>query len=91
MWEVGSVSDDEDAEGGSKEQPGKPPGLGEGSGRGQGERRGLLDEDEMDGDIDGDKGKMGYDRRSEDDEDFGEYEAVGKSSIDDTSGPGLET
>jgi hypothetical protein len=90
MWEVGSVSDDEDADG-SKEQPGKPQGLGEGSGRGQGERRGLLDEDELDGDIDGDKGKVGHDRRSDEDEDFGEYEAVGRSSIDDTGGPGLKT
>lgn len=93
MWEVGSVSDDEDAEG-SKEQAGKPQGLGEGSGRGQGERRGLLDEDEADGEVDGDKGKAGRERRNSDsdqDEDFGEYEAVRKTSIDETSGLGLKT
>ena len=86
MWEVGSVSDDEDesridgAGAGAEETK---QGLGEGSGRGQGERRGLLD-DEDEGDVDGEgegdgqseKGKRA--RKDEDDEEegFGEYEAV---------------
>jgi hypothetical protein len=86
MWEVGSVSDDEEAEG-NKDQPGKPQGLGEGSGRGQGERRGLLDEDDAE---EGDKSKD-IDvplNDSDGEEDFGEYEAVRRTSLDGAASPG---
>ena len=83
MWEVGSVSDDEDesridgAGAGAEETK---QGLGEGSGRGQGERRGLLDEEDEgeveEGDDQSEKGKRA--RKDEDDEEegFGECEAV---------------
>jgi hypothetical protein len=87
MWEVGSVSDDED---GVKKvddpdsEVAKPQGLGEGSG-GHGERRGLLDEEEeIEGeDRDDQPGSLGKDENEE----FGEYEAVRRTSLD---GP-LET
>jgi hypothetical protein len=82
MWEVGSVSDDED---GVKKvddpetEGAKPQGLGEGSG-GHGERRGLLDEeDEIEGeDRDDLAGSLGKDENEE----FGEYEAVRRTSLD---------
>lgn len=82
MWEVGSVSDDED---GIKKiddpdtERAKPQGLGEGSG-GHGERRGLLDEeDEIEGeDRDDQPGSLGKDENEE----FGEYEAVRRTSLD---------
>lgn len=78
MWEVGSVSDDEDesrVEGGGAEET--KQGLGEGSGRGQGERRGLLDEED-EGDVEGDGEDKGKRQRKDEDEEegFGEYEAV---------------
>lgn len=90
MWEVGSVSDDEDesrVEGGGAEET--KQGLGEGSGRGQGERRGLLD-DEDEGEVEegggenqSEKGRRA--RRNEDDEEegFGEYEAVAPRRSDE--------
>jgi hypothetical protein len=84
MWEVGSVSDDEDT--GAREQDegndagmNTKQGLGEGSGRGRGERRGLLDDDE-----DGEGEALEHERttREKEDEDFGEYEAVRRTSLD---------
>ena len=82
MWEVGSVSDDEDgvtkiddpdAEGA------KPQGLGEGSG-GHGERRGLLDEEE---EIEGeDREDQPGPLVKDENEEFGEYEAVRRTSLD---------
>jgi len=82
MWEVGSVSDDED---GVKKiddpdaEGAKTQGLGEGSG-GHGERRGLLDEEEeIEGeDRDDQPGPLGKDENEE----FGEYEAVRRTSLD---------
>ena len=91
MWEVGSVSDDEDesrVEGAGAEET--KHGLGEGSGRGQGERRGLLD-DEDEGDVEGEgegdeqseKGKRARKDEDEGDEGFGEYEAVAPRRSDE--------
>jgi hypothetical protein len=82
MWEVGSVSDDEDGVKKVDEpdtEEAKPQGLGEGS-RGHGERRGLLDEeDEIEGeDRDDQPGPLGKDEN----EDFGEYEAVRRTNLD---------
>lgn len=92
MWEVGSVSDDEDVPTEREGQPGDAKrGLGESSGRGTGERRGLLDEDEVDAtgpsDNSLDDGKTP--RRSaqleeeEEEEGFGDYEAVPRLSVDE--------
>jgi hypothetical protein len=85
MWEVGSVSDDED--GGNKdgaEEGGKPQGLGEGPGHGHGERRGLLDEEEeVEGDGRYDSNESGPGPHVKDEnEEFGEYEAVRRTSLD---------
>jgi hypothetical protein len=87
MWEVGSVSDDENEDehrvDGAQEM--KPQGLGEGSGRGQGERRGLLDEeDEIDGEEEDDRIRR-KGRVDEEEEGFGEYEAVPALRADGTS------
>jgi len=86
MWEVGSVSDDEDAgvKGDDQEsgEGGTKTGLGEGSGHGHGERRGLLDEeDEIEGDGRYDEAEPGPSGKEESEE-FGEYEAVRRTSLD---------
>lgn len=87
MWEVGSVSDDEEGE--RKLDPeaeqAKPQGLGEGSGHGHGERRGLLDEDEeVEGDGEDRDDQTGPHEKDENEE-FGEYEAVRRTSLDGPS------
>jgi hypothetical protein len=79
MWEVGSVSDDEDDPRVDGDQETKPQGLGERSGRGQGERRGLLDEeDEIEGEEENEDGRIREKGKNGDEEEegFGEYEAV---------------
>lgn len=91
MWEVGSDSDGDDGvghaeKGAGQEEEGQRRGLGETSGNGRGERRGLLDDDdaergEADGitDADVDLKKTG----NEEDEAFGDYQAVGQRKSED--------
>jgi hypothetical protein len=86
MWEVGSVSDDEDEHRVDGDQEVQPQGLGEGSGRGQGERRGLLDEeDEIEGEEEDDRIRGKGKNVDEEDEGFGEYGAVPVLTADGTS------
>ena len=92
MWEVGSVSDDEDEsriDGAGAGVEETKQGLGEGSGRGQGERRGLLDEED-EGDVEGDGEDKGKRAREDEDEEegFGEYEAVAPRRSDE--GPSVK-
>lgn len=92
MWEVGSVSDDEDEVGASGNgEDGQKKGFGEGSGRRNGERRGLLDDDDADADKaeeDNDDHRRSaaspHDNADGDQEDtFGDYETVRRRSSDE--------
>lgn len=86
MWEVGSDSDDEneDPKEGEKDD-GQRRGLGESSGHGRGERRGLLDEDDAErGEADGaDEPEDMKKIDEEDDEGFGDYQAVRRRNSED--------
>lgn len=91
MWEVGSVSDDEDGPEGRGDGPEEPKrGLGEGSGRGTGERRGLLDDEEADGSgpmdpkLDNDRSSQRARQEEDEEEGFGEYEAVPRLSTEES-------